>query len=67
MPLTCKSLKRSDGNIAVWVAISTSVLFMKPNHPSPHHHPIAAGIAAFAVILIAGIVAWLYCHRRKSA
>jgi hypothetical protein len=56
----CKSLNHSNNNIGVWVAISTSILFTTPNHPSTHHHSIAATIAAFALIVAAGVIAWLY-------
>jgi hypothetical protein len=63
----CKSLNRSDRNIAVWVAIYTSILFATPHNPSPHHHPVAAPIAAFALILVAASVARIYSQKCKAA
>jgi membrane protease YdiL (CAAX protease family) len=67
MRFTCKSFNRSNNNIAIWIAIYTSILFTTPHHSGSSHHPIAALIAAFAVILAAGFVAWFYCRRHKSA
>jgi len=67
MKTFCKALNRSNNNIAVWFAISTSILFTTPNHTSAHHHPIAAPIAAFAVILAAGVIAWVYTGKCKAA
>jgi hypothetical protein len=67
MRINWKCLNRSDRNIGVWVAIYTSFLFITPKNPSPHHHPIAAPIAAFALILAAGVVAWLYSRKCNAA
>ena len=67
MRINCNSLDRSGNNIAMWIAIYTCILFTTPSHPGPSHHPIVAIIAAFAVLLAAGIVAWFFCRRRKAA
>lgn len=67
MRFNCKSCNRSDNNIAVWIAIYISILFNVSNHPGRNHHPVAASIAAIAVILAAGFVAWFYCRRHRAA
>jgi hypothetical protein len=67
MRITCNSLNSPHNNIAVWVAIYTSILFTAPNHSSAHHHPVAASIAALAVILLAAVVARIYCGSREAA
>ncbi len=67
MRFTCKSFSRSNNNIAVWIAIYFSIFFNVSNHPGRNHHPFAATIAAFALLLAAGFVAWFYCRRHKAA
>ncbi len=67
MRFTCKSFHRSDNNIAVWIAIYCSIFLKASNHPGQNHHPVAATIAAFAVILAAGFVVWFYCRRHKAS
>jgi len=62
-----KSLDRSYKNIAVWVAVYTSILFVTPKNPSPHHHAVAAPIAAFALILAAAGIARIYSLKFKAS
>jgi len=67
MRFACNSLHRSNNNIAIWIAIYSSILFSSRNHSSSNHHPIAAAIAAVAVILTAAVLAWFYCRKRNAA
>ncbi len=67
MRFFCSSLNRSNRTIALWIAIYTSIFVNTPNHAGRDHHPIAAPVASFVLILAAAGAAWLYSRKCKTA